>query len=233
MMTDSGSPSGSSPAPAAPIKRIGLARRRIGVSRDALFKQWETVHAPHIARVAKPLRYTVTFFDQRRDGSDPPFDGMATVWLRDRDHYERTWGRNGDPDLRADGFMDWLDRDHNPVLLTSEDVILDGAVNREQEKLVFAARRRAGVLAGDLFHIWLHQHAPSIRAALQQSSGCRRYVVSIADLANDAPYDGVAEMWWESAEMRRQFQPGADAFTALLDAESALALVGHEIVVVP
>lgn len=232
-MTGSGAASGSGTAPPTPIKRIGLVRRKIGVSRDALFKQWETVHAPHIARVAKPLRYTVTLFDRRRDGSDPPFDGMATVWLRDRDHYERTWGRNGDPELRADGFMDWLDRDRNPVLLTSEHVIVDGAVNREQEKFVFAARRRAGVPAGDLFHAWLHLHAPRIRAALEQSSGCRRYLVSLADLGDEAPYDGVAEMWWESAETRRRFQPGADAFTALLAPESTLALVGHEIVVVP
>ena len=60
------------------LKVIATVKRRPDVSRDQLFESWEKVHAPNVAKHAKPDVYRVTFFDGVMGGGEPPYDGMAT-----------------------------------------------------------------------------------------------------------------------------------------------------------
>ena len=75
-------------------------------------------------------------------------------------------------------------------------------------KLVFCLRRRPELSSSDFHRYWRETHAPLVRrhaAALR----IRRYVQvhTLEDALNDAlrqtrggpePYDGVAELWWDS-----------------------------------
>ena len=77
-------------------------------------------------------------------------------------------------------------------------------------KLVFCLRRREGMTREEFQDYWLNTHGPLVRRHAQ-ATGCRRYVqvhttpTPLDDLISASrgapePYDGVAELWWDSVE---------------------------------
>jgi uncharacterized protein (TIGR02118 family) len=77
-------------------------------------------------------------------------------------------------------------------------------------KLVFCINRRPDVEAAEFHRYWLEDHGPLVRS-VQQVLGIRRYVQSHtvdtpanavlqASRQTEGPYDGVAELWWDSVE---------------------------------
>ena len=82
------------------FKILATVIRRATVSHDELVRVWETVHAPHVVKIAKPERYRITFFEQPEAGDEPGqasdqapgLDGMAELWFRDKQHYDTTIG---------------------------------------------------------------------------------------------------------------------------------------------
>ena len=78
-------------------------------------------------------------------------------------------------------------------------------------RIVFLLRRRPGFSLDDFHAYWRDQHGPLV-AFHQTRLGIQRYTQShrLDDPLNDAlararggmepPYDGVAELWWESAD---------------------------------
>ncbi len=77
-------------------------------------------------------------------------------------------------------------------------------------KLVFCLRRLSHLSRTEFQHYWRTTHAPLVRKH-QKALGARRYVQvhTLDDPSNEAlrasrggpdPYDGVAELWWDSRE---------------------------------
>ena len=77
-------------------------------------------------------------------------------------------------------------------------------------KLTFCLRRLASLSLAEFQDYWLHKHGPLVRS-LQPALGMVRYVQLHrlpGDLADGMrrvrgapePYDGVAELWWESED---------------------------------
>ena len=77
-------------------------------------------------------------------------------------------------------------------------------------KLVFAINRRPDVAAEEFHRYWLDDHGPLVRS-VRDALRIRRYVQSHtidtpvnamlqASRQTGGPYDGVAELWWESLE---------------------------------
>jgi uncharacterized protein (TIGR02118 family) len=77
-------------------------------------------------------------------------------------------------------------------------------------KLTFAVRRRADVPADEFHRYWEHEHGPLVRSVAEVLE-IRRYVQShrVETPFNDAlrvsrtalePFDGVAELWWDSLD---------------------------------
>ena len=77
-------------------------------------------------------------------------------------------------------------------------------------KLMFAINRRPDVEAEEFHRYWLEEHAPLVRS-VQDVLRIRRYVQSHtidtpvnamlqASRQTGGPYDGVAELWWESLD---------------------------------
>lgn len=100
-------------------------------------------------------------------------------------------------------------------------------------KLTFCLRRRPGLTLAEFQDYWANKHGPLVRR-LQPALGMVRYVQVHrldGDLADGMrrvrgapePYDGVAELWWESEESFRASgrHPGArEAGRLLLEDEA-------------
>jgi len=100
-------------------------------------------------------------------------------------------------------------------------------------KLTFCLRRKPGLSLAEFQDYWLNKHGPLVRR-LQPALGMARYVQ--VHRRDDAlglgmgkvrgapePYDGVAELWWESEEAFRasgRTAEGREAGRLLLEDEA-------------
>jgi uncharacterized protein (TIGR02118 family) len=93
-------------------------------------------------------------------------------------------------------------------------------------KLVFVLRRRAELSREDFQRYWLEEHGPLVRERAA-AIGARRYVQvhtletpldgALREHRKGEPYDGVAELWWDSL----------DALTASFGDEAGLKAAGE------
>ena len=92
-------------------------------------------------------------------------------------------------------------------------------------KLVYCIRRRKDMPADAFYRYWLEEHAEKVRS-VKDRIGARRYVqshtceaeINAALLASRglAPaYDGITEVWWDSAEDLRAALADSDAQAAM------------------
>jgi uncharacterized protein (TIGR02118 family) len=100
-------------------------------------------------------------------------------------------------------------------------------------KLTFCLRRRPALTLAEFQDYWVNQHGPLVRR-LQPALGMVRYVqvhrldTDLADGMRKVrgapePYDGVAELWWESEESfraARRHPEGREAGRLLLEDEA-------------
>ena len=88
-------------------------------------------------------------------------------------------------------------------------------------KLTFCLRRKPGLSLAEFQDYWLNKHGPLVRR-LQPALGMARYVqvhrrddelgLGMAKVRGaPEPYDGVAELWWESEESFRAARRHAEA----------------------
>lgn len=70
-------------------------------------------------------------------------------------------------------------------------------------KMIFGAKRRSGMSREEFGRYWLNEHAEKAKRV----PGIKRYVINLApDLSGggrELPYDGFAEVWFESEEAMR------------------------------
>ncbi len=101
-------------------------------------------------------------------------------------------------------------------------------------KLAFAIRRREDVAEEEFHRYWREEHGALVKS-VAETLRIRRYVQShrvptVVDEAlaaprgiTAAPYDGLAELWWDSAEdivAATSTEEGLAAATALLEDEA-------------
>lgn len=210
------------------LKTIFPVRRRDGVTHADLLQQWEHVHAPHVRDLVQPLHYHITFFH----GDDPALDGIAELWLRDRAHLEEFWGPNPHPHIGDDGFANYIDPTKTRGILTDEFVQVNGSA--AGTKLTGLVKAAEGQERSHVFDQWLRVHAPNFCRAVAKRHGVTRYVVNQATNAN-APYDGAAEVWGESADAINATLAllEEDGFAALLDPAETQLFLGRELHIIP
>lgn len=179
------------------LKVIATVVRRANISHEELVKVWEGVHAPHVVKLVQPLRYQITFFDQRQDLHDPGLDGMAELWFRDQQHFESTIGRNAPPEVMADRFNEYADFTKGIWLTVTEHINLDGPTTRETTKLVYFVKRREGVERAAFDQCWREVHIPNVLGALRRTPTARRYTVDLVDSTRGRVYDGIAQIAME------------------------------------
>jgi uncharacterized protein (TIGR02118 family) len=107
-------------------------------------------------------------------------------------------------------------------------------------KLTFCLRRLPTLSLAEFQDYWLHKHGPLVKS-LQPALGMLRYVQThrLADDLADGmrrvrgapePYDGMAELWWESEETFRAARRNPEAREAgrlLLEDEARFIDLPH------
>ena len=92
-------------------------------------------------------------------------------------------------------------------------------------KLVYCLRRREDVTADDFYRYWLNEHAPKVRG-VAATIGAIRYVQShtcapeLNQLLKESrglaqAFDGITEIWWDSAEAMAGAMATADGAAAM------------------
>ena len=100
------------------------------------------------------------------------------------------------------------------------------------QRVVIYLKRRADLLQPVFFDWWLGQH----RALAEQLPGLRRYIISLAADAQEGPFDGMAELWFDdlAAADAAFASPAGQAARADADAHVArrerLSLTEHTII---
>jgi uncharacterized protein (TIGR02118 family) len=100
------------------------------------------------------------------------------------------------------------------------------------QRVVIYLKRRTDLLQPLFFAWWLGQH----RAPVEQFPGLRRYIISLAADAQDGPFDGMAELWFDdlAAADAAFASPAGQAARADADAHVAqwerLNLTEHTII---
>lgn len=179
------------------LKVIATVVRRANISHDELVKVWESVHAPHVVKMAQPLRYRITFFDERQEPYDSGLDGMAELWFRDKQHFDTTIGKNAPPAIMADRFNEYADFNKGNWLTVTEHINLDSLTTRDTTKLVYFVKRREGIERTAFEQCWHEVHMPNVLGALRRTPTARRYTVDLVDPARERVYDGIASIWMD------------------------------------
>ena len=151
---------------------------------------WEGVHAPHVVKMAHPLRYRITFFDPQQTPDDPGLDGMAELWFHDKQHFDTTIGRNAPPTIMADRFNEYADFNKGTWLSVTEHLNLDGPTTRETTKLVYFVKRREGIERAAFEQCWRDIHIPNVGVA-PHAHGATVHV-DLVDPARERVCDGIA-----------------------------------------
>lgn len=232
------------PEPTAGAKMMYLIRRKGGVTRDQLVAHWFAHHMPGVieaqARAASrgrphARRYLVTLFDPPAE-EPARWDGVAQLWW---DRPLPGTGPFGDPP--RDSFQERAEPYHQWATL--EYVIVDGAQHLPVvpltlnqpfpnsragfHKVTCLVAAREGVDYEAFYRQWLTEHALQVQAALREAGGFR-YVVSLSLDPGAAPYAGMAELYFRSADgwarLYAVLEP--DAVTKSVDQERTLIFAG-------
>ncbi len=224
------------------LKWIVPVKRRDGVERKSFVEFWRAIHAPHVANLAKPVRYCVTIFDSAGSlgggpaADDMRYDGVAELTFRDFDHFSAAFHESKGALRTIDGFADLTDPQADG-LYTTERSYVDEATADDAVKWVAFVKRGNSVSREDLFSAWRFGHSPRVAEAIARSAGqCTRYTVSHADQGVDGgPWDGIASLWFADQEAAGRPLPSTepgDPFPALIDGGATVILQGREHVIV-
>lgn len=156
-----------------------------------LLDHWRGHHAGLVAKLIAPERYTVTEVQASRG-----YHGIATMHLRD----DQAAALAPPPaELQADPFYDMIGT--RTVMNVAEHVIVDGEGDPDGLKVAAFVRRAPGVEAAEFFDYWLQTHAPNVASAVEATDGALRYTVNHdLDADDDAPFHGVAEVWYRDVD---------------------------------
>jgi uncharacterized protein (TIGR02118 family) len=195
------------------IKGLFFAKRKAGISPRDFQQYWRTTHAD----VTRPLTHVYWCIQSHtllsaygdpdapaRAESDPPYEGMSTMWFESVEARKRG---NQSPQTQAaiNDQANFTELSARRFLLTNEiiqkdDPACDGGVH-----LITLVTRKPGMSVAEFQRYWREHHGPLAAAV----PGLRRYVQNhpMPELygGHNAPLcDGVAEGWFESIEDLRR-----------------------------
>ncbi len=181
------------------VKVLTFVTRKAGMPVDEFQQYWRTRHPDVVTRLPGIRRYVQSHAlpNAYAKGAEPVHDGIAEVWADDTNALRAMTASPGHRDLVADEAK-FIDRARMGFIVTEEHVAKDGfgAV-----KAIEFFTRRPDLSVESFQQHWRNTHA----TLATKVPGIRRYVISAtrpsAYAGGRAPaYDGVALMWFESAE---------------------------------
>jgi len=188
-----------------------------------------------VAEVTKTRRYVQshTIPDERMEaqrqalGRPEPFDGVAMLWwdsVADFAPPERTKEREKAGLLLHEDEQRFIDLARSPLWLAEEIPVITALRDEDTSarpssrvKIVYCGRRLPNLTRDEFQQYWRTDHGPLVKSH-EDVLRIRRYVQSHTahdevnermrtPLSRPLPYDGVAELWWESMEDRQPSNP--------------------------
>lgn len=194
------------------IKGLFFARRKPGISPHEFQQYWRTTHADitrpltHIRHYIQSHTLLVSYGnpDMPYGESDPPYDGMATMWFNSIE--ERRQG-NMTPEAQAAiaDQANFTELSARRFLLCNEVIQKEGPITPDSIHLIALGMRKPGMSVADFQAYWREHHGP----LAAKVPGLRRYIQDhpFPEMygSRNAPLcDGVAEAWFDSLEALRR-----------------------------
>ena len=198
------------------IKLVTFLKRSERLTRPGFEERWSTVHAPIAAGFPGLRGYMLSF---SVEPGEPAADGVAQLWFDSREAAQASYasdiGRNGSSDANA-----WLSRrDH---LLASETWLRNTAPLSDCPFKLMLGVKRADTPRGDFVRWWQAIDADAVAEATGSdqirlaTDDAGRMLNSgtagtLALREGEAVFDGLLEVWFNSADRLRE---GAGRFAA-------------------
>jgi uncharacterized protein (TIGR02118 family) len=187
------------------LKTITFIKRKPGMDREKFGEYWRTRHAQIVTRLPGLRRYVQchTIPSGYRKG-EPVYDGVAEVWFDSTDAMRETANTAEYRAVRADEH-NFIDVPKIGFIIADERVQKDGATTPSMAHLVEFVTRKPGMSVEAFQHHWSAIHGP-LGAKIPM---VRRYVQchvrpSAYRDGRQPPYDGVAEVWFDSTDAMRE-----------------------------
>jgi uncharacterized protein (TIGR02118 family) len=189
--------------------------RKPGMAEAEFHRYWRETHGPIAARIPQLRRY-VQSHRIAAPNANSPYDGEAEVLI---DSLDALAALRRSPEYLEGALADernFIDLTRVEWMATRDHVINEGPAGAGLIKGVWQLRRKPGMALEDFRKYWLEVHGP---IALKMP-GVGRYVqshlIDEAYLYAEPRFDGVAQLWFPSAEaFAAAF--GSPAGKALLD----------------
>jgi uncharacterized protein (TIGR02118 family) len=187
------------------VKTITFIKRKPGMNLDEFGQYWRTRHAPIVIRLPGLRRYVQchTIPSGYRNG-EPAFDGVAEVWFDSTEAMRKTAKTAEYHAVRADE-PNFLDLAKIDFVITEERVQKDAPADPSMAHLVEFVKRKPRMEVAAFQRHWSGVHGP-LGAKIPM---VRRYVQCHVRPAayrdgRQPPYDGVAEVWFDSTAAMRE-----------------------------
>lgn len=187
------------------VKTITFIKRKPGMNLDEFGQYWRTKHAPIVTKLPGLRRYIQchTIPSGYRNG-EPAFDGVAEVWFDSTGAMRETANTAEYRAVRADE-PNFLDMSKIDFVITEERVQKDATADPSMVHLVEFVKRKPGMEVEAFQRHWREIHGPLgakiplVRRYVQCHVGPGAYRDG-----RQPPYDGVAEVWFDSTAAMRQ-----------------------------
>lgn len=222
------------------VKVITFLKRRPGMSVEDFQRYWLNQHPAVVVRLPGVRRYVQshTLPSAYRKG-EPIYDGIAEVWADDTNALRAMTRSPDNAAVQADEAR-FIDRDRMGIIVTEEQVLVDGATGPEAVKAVEFLSRRPGLAVDEFQRHWRQTHGPLIA----KIPGLRRCVLSATrrsayEAGRTPAHDGATLMWFDSVETLRVAAASTEYAAAVADRPRFLApgeppfIVTREHVIVP
>ena len=196
-------------------KMIFLIKRRENASRDELIMQWYKNHMPAvIASQERALkagrdaasRYIAQLFNSSNK-TEMSWDGMAQLWFSEAQRpVEADHGREPIDTFqqKAEPYSSWATREY-VVIDGSEHLRIDPLTLNDPYpttrsgffRVNYLVPAQEGIDFEQFYRHWLQVHVPNITEWMREAGGFR-YVVSHSIYPQQAPYAGMAELYFHS-----------------------------------
>ena len=204
------------------LKVIGMVKRKSGITLEEFSRYWYEKHVPFgqtvIPESLMHKRYIQNHAVKLPGGGEPPYDGVAEIYFVDLAALQRwnKWYFSDDAKPLREDEENFMDRDKTVVVVTDERVVrgmallytADSRQNIQGVVKVIAFIKRQGNLTFDEFsRYWYENHAPLGSREIPEEVRSPGYVQNHSlklPGGGEAPYDGVAEIYWTNlADLQR------------------------------
>jgi uncharacterized protein (TIGR02118 family) len=95
-------------------------------------------------------------------------------------------------------------------------------------KLIALLKAKPGLSRDEFVRRWVEEHAPlTLRFENQKGYRINVRIEEYQELEGELPYDGTAELWWDSLEEMQEDFASEDAATAVADADTFTIVRTH------